>query len=537
MLQLGVRKYIMNDNEKNEMKKSTSIFDNVASTNPGGSSSNTLGNNTSSGLSIFDNKKETSSLDGTNGEKSTEIGIGNDTNSSNVGVNNNINGVNNTDKLSNMDGVNNIETSSDNKIDSDSLYNPKKKRKLGIVIAVFLILVLIGGIVWYVFIGSKNIFKLAIDSSFNYLTNNIINYKTVNGTFSIDIDGSASDSASDDMFKILNKLELSGNYGIDYKNKLIDLSLKSKYDGNELVDADIYMENGNGYIYLADIYDKYVKAPIDDYDDMFSNIDKQDDYKILLNSIKIAILDALKDNYFTSTKEKVDGKQLKKTTLKLDHDNYMAIRKDVCNKLANDTDFLNSYSKVSGDTVAEIKESLKNDISDDSDFEEVSISIYTTILTMKAVRIEIEKFDNQIIVNENGDKYSFKLVDDKKTVYDGEISVNGKKDNMTYNIRINDKENNSSIKVIFNNAVKYNGKVDKKDVSNSVNIDSMTSDEVFGIYSNLLGSAGIKELYQDISNFMNSIDFSYDDDYSLDNDYSDDSYEIDDDYSNDTIFG
>lgn len=447
------------------------------------------------GSSIFDNQPSINNQDIFGSQPSQNSNINNQSNTNNIFGDNNLNTSNTENNNSNNEqSINNTDITTSN-INNDS---PKNKKWIPILVGIILILILIAGFIFYKTISSKNIFKVIIDNSFNYLENSFVEYESAKGTFSLKVSGNSKDTSTNKAFELINKIDLSGSYGIDYENKIINLDIKSNYDSQELVNANIYMESGNSYIYLEDIYDKYIKVPINDYDSLFTNMDKKEDYKIVLNSVHNAINNSLKDEYFTKEKVTIDGKKVNKNTLKLNKNTYTTIKKDIVNSLLNDNKFLDSYSKISAKDVNEIKENLNDALVEDNDFEEMDLSIYTKGINFEFVRFEISNASNQIVISSNDDIYNFEYFEDEQVIYDGSIKVDIGSNDVTYNISLNDKEENNSTDFTIKNSVEYNKEVTKKDVSNSVNLDNITNKEMNEIYFKILGSDGISKLIQDI---------------------------------------
>ena len=172
---------------------------------------------------------------------------------------------------------------------------------------------------------------------------------------------------------------------------------------------------------------------------------------------------------------------------------------DIINSLLNDNKFLDSYSKISDQDVNEIKENLNDALVEDDDFEEMDLSIYTKGINFEFVRFEISNASNQIVISSNDDIYNFEYFEDEQVIYDGSIKVDIGSNDVTYNISLNDKEENISTDFTIKNSVEDNKKVTKKDVSNSVNLDDITNKEMNEIYFKILGSDGISKLIQDMS--------------------------------------
>lgn len=430
-------------------------------------------------------------------------------NSTNTSYNDNASNINN----------NNINSS----IPLGEKTSPQKKEKKGnnklIIIAIILLLLLAatGVLVYCKLVNSKNIFKTLINDTFTYLEENINYSDTASGTFSLKVGGTSSDSPANNMLDIMSKLELSGNYGIDYKNKLMNIDIATKYENEKLVNASIYTENGNGYVGLEEIYDKYIKIPIENYDSIFNNIDKNDDYKVVFKSINKALTNSLKDEYFTKEKATVDSVKTTKTTLKLSEENYNSIKKEFINKLLNDNEFLKSFSSISEKSVDDIKTELNKSLEED-DFEGVNISIYTKGLKNEFVKFEIADSTDSIVITKDNDTYNYELTEDKKVTYDGSLKITGDKNNATCTFTINDKKENNTITLNFKSTTKYNTAISKVDVSNSIAYENITQEDTNNITTKILENKTIMKLIEDISKL--STNYNSATNTSLDNIYN-----------------
>lgn len=399
--------------------------------------------------------------------------------------------------------------------DSKSSKNNRGKNKLVVIVIVILLLLgALGVFIYYRVVNSKNIFKTLINDTYTYLESNMNTSDTVSGTFNLKVDGTSSDSSTNDMLGILGNIELTGSYGIDYKNKIMNMDIDSKYEGNKLLDVNLYTENSNAYVELVDLYDKYIQMPVEDYDSLFNSISNVDDTKVVLKSVRDALNKSLKDEYFTKEKIDVDGVKTTKTTLKLDQENYNSIKKDVINELLNDNEFLDSFSALSDTSVEDIKDSLNDSLAEEK-FEGADVSIYTKGLKHEFVRFEIVGENDSFNVTQDGDTYSFEVSTDENVIYDGSVKITENKDDITCNFTINDRQENNSIKLDLSSSTKYDEKIDKLDVSNSVNYENMTEEEANGIVTKLLESDNVMKLMEDFSRVSSSSSLGIIDDYVL----------------------
>lgn len=224
-----------------------------------------------------------------------------------------MNELENNTTPNNQQNISNVPTDMNNNQNSYQAPPTQQKKedsKVGVLIAILFILLiaLIGVIAVKILLGNQNQFKTLISNTFNYLENNIKDYSQTTGTFSLKVNGTSTDNDTNEKLNILSKIDIEGNYGVDLESKLVSLELKTNYDKEKLLNMNIYTQNGSGYIYLEDLYDKYIKTDIENYNDLFNNIDRAH-YKTVLKSLNNAITDSLKDDYFKISKETLDGKK------------------------------------------------------------------------------------------------------------------------------------------------------------------------------------------------------------------------------------
>ena len=120
----------------------------------------------------------------------------------------------------------------------DSSMEQEKKRKkyrlitkISSILLVILIFCVVGVSCLKIF-ASKNRFELLIESAFQYLESSLekTSVGSVTGTFSFGMNLQSGDASDMAVLDIVNKLGLSGSYGIDYNKKLFYLDFDSNYD-------------------------------------------------------------------------------------------------------------------------------------------------------------------------------------------------------------------------------------------------------------------------------------------------------------------
>ncbi len=329
------------------------------------------------------------------------------------------------------------------------------------------------------------------------------------------------------MLNILSKIDIEGNYGVDLESKLISLELKTNYDKEKLLNMNIYTQNGSGYIYLEDLYDKYIKTDIENYNDLFNNIDRAH-YKTVLKSLNNAITDSLKDDYFKTSKETLDGKKVTKTKLLINNENYNTIKQDIINALLNDSDFMKSIAVISGKTEDEIKENMQNNIDTDAEYtNNVTLSLYTENQNFVKLEVEVEDDGKMELSKTSDNTYNYSL-NTEETNVSGTIKLVIDNNNTEVSISVTDNENLSYEVTLTNNA-NYDTKVTIPTISESVDYNDLTDEDMQQIQTKLFANNGLMKIITDISSINTSTtisksDFDYDDSYfdEYDYDYEDD---------------
>ena len=174
---------------------------------------------------------------------------------------------------------------------------------------------------------------------------------------------------------------------------------------------------------LEELYDKYIKMELEEYDSVFERIDEKNT-KIVINSIRKALKDSLKDEYFTKTTDTVNNEKVDKTTLVLNKTNCENIKKDFINALLADEEFLNSASTLSEQEVSEIKNSLTDTLEEklDESYEPIDISIYTN--NTEFVKFEIIDANNNITVVKNEENYDYEVKLEDEEPIKGTVTLN-----------------------------------------------------------------------------------------------------------------
>lgn len=387
----------------------------------------------------------------------------------------------------------------------DSFFTEKELRNANrgsiapVVVVIFVIIALLGlaffGGKYY--LASRNNIKIFMNDYFNELEDNIGKNNSTSGSLSLNVNGDTTDKEKK-IFKILNNLDFSMNYGIDTKENITNIDISTNYYGDKLININTYIEDNNIYLSSSDLYSKYIKIENKKEANSENKSMTNDDYKVIINSISTAVSESLKEEYFTKNWVKLDGKSVNKVELLLNNNNIKIINENIINNLKNNNNFIDSFGKLIGKKTMEVKELLDKEIKEvnSNEYSDIKISLYTKIT--KFVKLEITSGEDKIVVKSNDKGYSFEIVDSEdNNTYNGTIEINNNSDSTTYNVNVKD-SNNLEIKI--NNTINKTTKIEKKDVSNSILLEDITEKEYEDIINKISNNKAFNKIYEDISN-------------------------------------
>lgn len=387
----------------------------------------------------------------------------------------------------------------DNFFTEKELRNANRGSIAPVIVVIFVIIALLGlaffGGKYY--LASRNNIKIFMNNYFNELEDNIGKNNSTSGSLSLNVNGDTTDKEKK-IFKILNNLDFSMNYGIDTKENITNIDISTNYYGDKLININTYIEDNNIYLSSSDLYSKYIKIENKKEDNSEKKSMTNDDYKVIINSISTAVSESLKEEYFTKNWVKLDGKSVNKVELLLNNNNIKIINENIINNLKNNNNFIDSFGKLIGKKTMEVKELLDKEIKEvnSNEYSDIKISLYTKIT--KFVKLEITSGEDKIVVKSNDKGYSFEIVDSEdNNTYNGTIKINNNSDSTTYNVNVKD-SNNLEIKI--NNTINKTTKIEKKDVSNSVLLEDITEKEYEDIINKISNNKAFNKIYEDISN-------------------------------------
>lgn len=387
----------------------------------------------------------------------------------------------------------------------------KKPKKKGIIITVVILVLiaLIAGGVFAYFKLVKNkpqaIFEKAISKAFEMTDNMPKNEGKVNLELTASLNSTDQDMSMANTYLKMFKLNLTTEKNDE--KKVINQNVSISALDETIVSADLLIQNNKAYVFLKDIYSKYIELPEDTFDgfnlnDLFES-DISGKSQEMLKEIKQILLDAVKTKELKQENVEVDDQKLTKTTLKLNSKDV----EQIVEKLSN---VASEFSAVN--TAKDIVESsqLINEEENSSD-NYLEVSIYTKRFSGRIVKTEfamINVEDNMAIVGtiseeEEKTEVTFAVNEDSTDIEDAITFC-------TFEIEeVNDNEGTMSIKfsidegstatVTVKYKVDYNDIIEPKNVRNSINANDLTEKDMNEMMTNIENNKFLYSIIQSLS--------------------------------------
>lgn len=386
----------------------------------------------------------------------------------------------------------------------------KKPKKKGIIITVVILVLmaLIASGVFAYFKLVKNkpqaIFEKAISKAFEMTDNMPKNEGKVNLELTASLNSTDQDMSMANTYLKMFKLNLTTEKNDE--KKVINQNISISALDETIVSADLLIQNNKAYVFLKDIYSKYIELPEDTFDgfnlnDLFEN-DISGKSQEMLKEIKQILLDAVKTKELKQENVEVDDQKLTKTTLKLNSKDV----EQIVEKLSN---VASEFSAVN--TAKDIVESkqLINEEENSSD-NYLEVSIYTKRFSGKIVKTEfamINVEDDMAIVGtiseeEEKTEITFAVNEDSTDIEDAITFC-------TFEIEeVNDNEGTMSIKfsidegstatVTVKYKVDYNDIIEPKNVRNSIMADNLTDADLEEMRKNVENNQMLYSIIQEL---------------------------------------
>ncbi len=395
-----------------------------------------------------------------------------------------------------------------------------------IIIAIGLLIA--GGVLIYQNYSNKN----RILTSFNELKESLIKTfdidnnkniqdvkQTVTGSTNFYINpifGNSSDG-SDVIINGLNNSVFNYEYCLDMEAKKMYFDGSLLLNMQEILGINFYQNENISYIFLRNIFDKYITIEDNDIFSYLENTNKSNDdidyiYNLMIKSLENNItIDDIKVN-----NEKIGNENTKKISLDLNKKRLNELSESIIKDLKKD----NRAKKIVGEFIEQMETSSVNDSSADSKKLNVGIEYNIYLNKNNIIRYElmIDNDINKFTIRYNDNKTkSIELLEDGNTIGSATITNADNSINiaLTYNnknigvIKINNSEIDMDITIqslnLTNDSVniKYNSLLNNNNISTTFIINLMTNNTEIKII-NINDSGMITNGIADFSNVNTS---------------------------------
>ncbi|MDD2181430.1 MAG: hypothetical protein PHW32_03565 [Bacilli bacterium] len=336
----------------------------------------------------------------------------------------------------------------------------KKKKSKKFLIILLLIIILTGVGLYIYYIKASNPKQLMV-KGINKLTSNIENLyepfsksnikieesKTTTGNVSFNLKLNLGDSlpVDQEMEKLinmvvdkLNNVNIGYKYQKDVDNKKMLLNLVGDLNNDELFNFNLFSENNKQYIFLKNIFDKYIEiGTLDDLEkrDMAETVE---DISYFWKTILESLMKNINNSHFITEKTTINlngnEQNVKKTTLILNEENQKELYKLVINDIKKDERAMEIDSKYD----IGIKEIDVNENMDSSMFEqEFNYTVYYKDITNEIVMLDFENLtSNQKVIYKIGKEDTIEIIDNDNSIY--KLTLNIEPERFTINATISE---------------------------------------------------------------------------------------------------
>lgn len=391
----------------------------------------------------------------------------------------------------------------------------KKRGIISIIILIIAVGALIsGGVLAY----QANANKERILSSFTELSKSLVKNLSINYENNINkqtVTGQAkiyfnpllgnSDDSSNILINNLNNTLINYEYIMDQNLKKIFLNSSILLNTQEILNVNFYQENDLTYMFLKNIFDKYIMI---ENKDIFNYLEESknnvDDISYIYNKIIKSLTNNITNDDINVNNTTIDKKEVKKISLVLDEKRFRELSNEIVKDLNKDKKVI----EILGEEITK----LENNLTTNNNSNKIDYSIY--LLKDNIIRYELgyknESDDITIIFNDSNEK-SISLKSKGKEVLKGIITNK----NNIINIDITSNNKNIGNLTIANNKVNLNLQIDDGynniiliKLNSNDNNNTVTTEFSIGTVTNntnvdILKITDVKNIKNNIANFPN----------------------------------
>lgn len=385
-----------------------------------------------------------------------------------------------------------------------------KKGLVAIIIAIILLLAIVAGAAYYFMVYTKpeNVLKRVVGKSVQSYESSIekSDYKTIKTKIgaNVKVTPNEEDEKTKEVIDLINALDLSLNVQIDNEQKQILTKIESKYENENLLNMDAYVDvdKKETYMYLKDLFDKYIETDMDDesyetLEELFENTYTQEqkgNLKKALGIMRKEFENAIKTEYCSSEKQDItiDGKTVSatKNIISMTYKQFRDELITVFTNLKDNKEFIDCYEK-SEEVIDNLEDAIDTlqDEENSNDDATIKVSVYTTGILQNIVKVDFEvqsKKETGLmeISKKDNENYEFKITANNQTVT-GNINIK-KQDDKNSKLKIEiDVPEFGKVEVNLDISCELNGELDEVDTSDSIAPDEITQSDYNTILKNL----------------------------------------------------
>lgn len=397
----------------------------------------------------------------------------------------------------------------------------KKKIIVTIVIIVAVALLVAGGILLYQNYSNKN----RIVTSFNELkssledtfkTNNsetVSTKETTTGYTSFYINPllGNSEDGSDIIINNLNNSTLNYEYRLDTESKQMYFDGSFIFNMQELIGINFYQNEKISYIFLRNIFDKYITV---EDNDIFSYLEESAKSKEDIDYIYNLMIESIENNITEDDikigSDKIDDSNVKKISLALDEKRFEELSDNIVKDIKNDE----RANEILGDFISQMETTIADNANTTTEVQQMDISYSIYINKNDIIRYELE-FDDSIskatIRYNDRDTKSIELLEDGTVI--GSASITKENNAINMDLTVNGEnigsiiisENQVSFDFSITNSsnvlqIKYNSQGDN---NNNINSTFTIDMNLGGTPINIMSFTDTKTVTENIADFSN----------------------------------
>lgn len=398
------------------------------------------------------------------------------------------------------------------KATQDVLQEPKKGRKL--IIAVIAILVVLIAIVAFYMLRlnqPRYIFDKKINQYFNASENIEYNTMKVNADLSLSVNG--DDPEVQEIADLVNDAKISVYAEADQKTQEEIVGVKFVKNEEKLLDvmAKLEIQSDDMYLKLGELFDKTINMKISEVYDTDVAMFTPEKVNPKASSILMKELKAqLKNEYFSKVKTTIEKEDLTKNTIKMPLEDVATMIKDICNNLSNHEEFLKCFEfpEETKDSLQQISDEADNYIFEEDEY--LTIDVYTKGFMKEIVRVDVSmdiEGDNYQIAftNLSQSEYSYQVYVNDKEQLTGKIDYTNQGNNFSMGISM--EADGVEIAMKLEGSVTYDEELSNFDVSDVVNYEELTMDDIYTIMGNFM-SSDLYEIFNTTSDYGTDLEGS-----------------------------